>query len=45
MALPNVFPIKLIWLASLVQFIGGGVAVFVSIFYAVVSESTTDENR
>ncbi|KAI8961983.1 MFS general substrate transporter [Daldinia sp. FL1419] len=41
----NVFPVELIWLGSLGNFIGGGSAVISGIVLSMIADSTTEEER
>lgn len=41
----DILPIRLIWLAPLFIFIGGGHATMGSVFYAIGSDITTEANR
>lgn len=41
----NIFPVELIWLGSLGNFLGGGSAVISGIVLSMIADSTTEEER
>lgn len=40
-----VFPIRMVWLESLGQLIGGGVPIFLGLVFSMITDTTNEEER